>query len=295
MSHNHSSDNSIQIKKITWAGMIANIILSAVKFIVGYLGSSQAVIADAVHSLSDMSTDIAVLLGLKFWSAPPDEGHPYGHGRIEALVTLAIGISLFAVAIGIGYNSVTTIKEAHDHPVTLIAITGPALSIMVKEILYRWTVAVGRRVKSSAVVANAWHHRSDAFSSIPALIAVAAAAINPEWEFIDHIGALIISIFILKVSWDIVSPALSELIDTSASQKETERIERIAMSINGVKSVHAIRTRKFGSSIQVDLHVLVDGNIPVWLGHDISEQVKKQLLKDGPEVIDVVVHIEPEE
>lgn len=287
--------NISQIRKITGIGIIVNIGLAALKFTVGYLGASQAVIADAFHSISDLTTDFAVIFGVKYWSAPPDENHPYGHRRIETLITAAIGIALALVAFGLGYKALTTIRAVHLQQTKWIAILGPSISIIFKEILYRLTVIVGTRVKSSAVIANAWHHRSDALSSLPALLAVAASALNPNWAFVDNIGALIISVFILKVSWDIISPALSELTDRGASIKDQNLIKSIVMGINGVKNVHAIRTRKLGSNLHVDLHILIDPEISVRDGHNISEQVKRELIRRGPSVLDVVVHIEPDE
>jgi len=289
------SHNIAQIKRVTWVGIVVNLGLVIVKFIVGFLGASQAVIADAVHSLSDMFTDFAVILGVKFWSAPPDEDHPYGHRRIEALITIVIGLAIAIVALGLAYKSLFTISAIHIKQTGWIAILGPALSIVFKEIMYRWTIIVGKQAKSKAVIANAWHHRSDALSSVPVLIAVAASALNPNWAFIDRIGAFIVSIFILKVSWDIISPSISELADRGASIKDREFIKKIAIGVNGVKDVHAIRTRKFGENLYVDLHILVDPEISVRSGHNISEQVKKELLINGPEILDVVVHLEPYE
>ena len=291
----NEEQKAYKIKKISWIGIAANLILSGIKFIVGYLGASQAVVADAVHSLSDMFTDFAVILGIKYWSAPPDQDHPYGHKRIEAIVTIAIGLILIFVAFGIGYNAIVTIDKAHEHDTTWIAIIGPALSILLKEILYQWNVLVGKETKSSAVIANAWHHRSDALSSIPALIAVAAASITPDWAFIDHIGAVIISLFILKISYDIIKPALSELADSGAADQDLDRIRKISLNIEGVNDVHAIRTRKFGATLHVDLHVLVKPDISVRSGHDIAEKVKEELIKEGPDILDVIVHIEPYE
>ena len=293
MKQKKNSDDVNQIQRITWIGIVINLGLASVKFIVGFLGSSQAVIADAVHSISDISTDFAVLFGVKFWSAPPDEDHPYGHRRIEALITAIIGFALIIVAFGLGYKSLSTIRDDHIGQTAWIAIVGPSLSLVSKEILYRWTVKIGNRVKSSAVVANAWHHRSDALSSVPAFIAVAVSATNTKWAFVDHIGALIISVFILKVSWDIIKPSLSELIDRGASAKDHLLIKKIAKNVHGVKDAHAIRTRKFGSHLHVDLHILVDAEISVRLGHTISEEVKNELIREGPDVLDVVVHLEP--
>lgn len=284
-----------QIKRITWIGLVVNLLLSGLKFVVGVLGASQAVIADAVHSLSDMSTDFAVIFGVKYWSAPPDEEHPYGHGRIEALVTTFIGAALAAVALGIAYKALATIRDPDLKQPTWIALTGPLLSIVLKEALYRWTVAVGSRVRSSAVIANAWHHRSDALSSLPALIAVIVSILRPQWAFVDHIGALVVSLFILKVSWNVLSPSLAELIDRGATKKERERIGQLASGVDGVREVHAIRTRRFGFRFFVDLHILVDPEITVRAGHDISEEVKQELINRGPEILDVVVHLEPDE
>jgi cation diffusion facilitator family transporter len=284
-----------EVRRITWIGLAGNTILAALKFVVGYLGASQAVIADAVHSLSDTVTDFAVIFGVKFWSAPPDESHPYGHRRIESLVTAFIGFALASVAIGIVFKALSTVREEHITQTGWIAVTGPLLSIVFKEILFRWTIRVGKRVKSTAVIANAWHHRSDAFSSMPALIAVAASAVNPNWAFVDQIGAMIVAAFILKVSWDIIRPALMELTDGGVSEKDRQKIMEIACSVKGVLDVHAVRTRKIGPDTHVDLHVLVDPEMSVRTGHDISEEVKRELIASGPDVLDVVVHLEPYE
>ncbi|MFC1798536.1 cation diffusion facilitator family transporter [Thermodesulfobacteriota bacterium] len=284
---------SYQVRRITWVGLAVNLLLAVIKFIVGIMGSSQAVVADAVHSLSDMATDIAVLLGVGFWTAPADEDHPYGHWRIESLVTIIIGVSLVIVALGIGYKALSTIREVDLKQPGWIAIIGVLFSIILKEMLFRWTLHIGKSTKSSALIANAWHHRSDAISSIPAFIAVAAATINPKWAFIDHVGALLVAVIILKVSWDIVVPAFSVLIDRGASQKERNKIRSIAMTIDEVEHIHAIRTRRVGAGFHVDLHVQVDGEMTVSQGHDICGKVKHALLEDGPEILDVVVHLEP--
>jgi cation diffusion facilitator family transporter len=290
---NPSALHARQVRRITWIGLGVNLFLAIVKFVVGFVGSSQAVIADAVHSLSDMTTDIAVLLGVRFWTAPADEDHPYGHWRIETLITVLIGVSLVIVALGIGYKSLTTMREAHLKQPGWIAIVGLLFSILFKEILFHWTINVGKSSKSSAVIANAWHHRTDAISSIPALIAVVAATINPNWAFIDHVGALVVALIILKVSWDIISPAFSVLSDQGASQKDRDKIRSIAMEIDHVERVHAVRTRKHGSGLFADLHVQVNGDMSVRKGHEICEIVKKQLIDRGPDILDVVVHLEP--
>lgn len=294
MKEERTEDRTDQIKRVTWIGLLCNVALAALKFIVGFLGASQAVIADAVHSLSDMATDLSVILGVGYWSAPPDDDHPYGHRKIETIITVSIGATLAIVAIGLGYRALCSFYQPHVRNVSWVAIVGPVFSIIVKEILYHWTVVVGKRVRSTAVIANAWHHRSDALSSVPAVIAVGVSAIHPAWFIVDHIGALIISVFILKVAWDIVRPSLAELADRGASSQDRFEIEKIAMGVEGVKDVHAIRTRRCGESLYVDLHVLVDPEISVRAGHGISEEVKEALLKDGPQIVDVIAHLEPE-
>ena len=288
-----SAQHVNQVRRISWIGLAINLFLAALKFVAGFMGNSQAVIADAVHSLSDMSTDLAVIFGVKYWSAPADEDHPYGHWRIESIVTAFIGISLAVVAVGIGYNALATMRDMHLKQPGWIAIASVAVSIVLKEWLYHWTIAVGRRTKSSALIANAWHHRSDALSSILALIAVAAAAIHPSLAFLDHVGALLVAIIILNVSWGILRSAFSELTDRGAPHKDLEKIKSIAMGINGVQHVHAIRTRKMGAGIFADLHIMVDGDMSVRKGHRISHEVKRELIEKGPEILDAVVHLEP--
>jgi cation diffusion facilitator family transporter len=282
-----------ETKRITWIGLGINLFLTAVKFITGIAGSSQAVIADAFHSLSDIITDVAVLLGVRYWTAPADEDHPYGHSRIETIITAFIALALFTVGAGIGWNAISTIRDADVVRPGLIAVIGAAFSIVLKEYLYHWTVRIGKSIKSQALIANAWHHRSDAFSSIPALIAVLLASLLPGLAFIDHLGAFIVSLFIIKVSWDLIKPTLSELTDRGADQRDIERIKTIALEVEGVKEVHAIRSRRHGSGFFLDLHVLVDDDKTVRDGHEITRNVKQRLLERGPDIIDVVIHLEP--
>jgi len=197
------------------------------------------------------------------------------------------------VALGIGYNSLSTMREVQVVQPGWIALVGVVVSIVLKEGLYHWTLDVGKQTKSSAVIANAWHHRSDAISSIPALIVVAAAALHPGLAFLDRVGALIVSFIILKVAWEILRPVFSELTERGAPYKDREKIKSIAMNVNGVQHVHAVRTRKMGAGIFVDLHILVDGDMSVRKGHRISHEVKRELIEKGPEIQDAVVHLEP--
>jgi len=293
-THTPVAEQTEEVVRITWLGLIINILLTILKFIFGLLGRSQAAVADAVHSFSDLGTDMAVLFGVRLWSAPADDCHPYGHRRIETLITVMIGAALAAVAVGFSLDAVDKLRHPPSSSPALIALTGSLLTIFLKEWLFRVTRKVGHRVHSPAVIANAWHHRSDAFSSIPVIIAVSASAINPEWHFLDQIGALIVAVMILKAAWDITGPALAELIDSGASKQDYQQIVELSQSIAGVLSVHKVRTRRSGAGLYIDLHALVDGNITVCAGHDIATQVQRKLIVEGPSVADVVVHIEPD-
>ncbi len=299
MSDTCSSDKKgydvVVIRNITIIGALVNVFLAIVKFILGTLGRSQAVIADAVHSLSDLSTDFAVIFGVKYWSKPADEDHPYGHGRIEVLITATIGIALFVVGIGLGYNALSTIKDDYVSQPSWIAFIGALISIIFKEILYHKTIATGKKVRSSAVIANAWHHRSDALSSIPVAIAVAAAVISPKWYFLDYVGAFVVSVFIMYAALKILRSCFCEIADAGASEKEREIIHGLVLSIENVRSTHAIRTRKVGPGWYVDLHIQVDPQMTVHDGHEVSKIVKNKLLSEGPDVLDVIVHLEPDE
>lgn len=290
-----NGQNTDQIRRITWIGLAGNLVIAGLKFVLGILGSSQAVVADAVHSLSDVITDIAILVGVRFWSSPADKSHPYGHRRIETIVTVGIGITLAAAAFAIGYQGLSTIRNQDLRQPGWIAFAGAIISIVTKEILYRWTLRVGRRENSSAVIANAWHHRSDAFSSIPAAFAVAIAAIDPAWAFVDHVGAAVVSLFILHASWKIIRPALNELSDSSAPAHIQDLISAAGMEIDGVEDIHAIRSRIMGDAIYVDLHITVQGTMSVSRGHEVSEDVKSRIMERVPNVFDVVVHLEPDD
>lgn len=284
-----------EVRRVTFIGLVINVALSALKLVAGIVGNSQAVVADAVHSLSDTVTDVAVLVGVKFWSKPPDECHPHGHRRIEFLVTIFIGLLLAAVALGLSYNALATLHEVQKGPPGAIAFFAAVLSIFVKELLYRWTISVGREIKSTALIANAWHHRSDGLSSIPAALAVAGAALFPGLAFLDHLGAIVVSMFILQAAVKIVRPAVEQLVDRGAPEEICRGIEQLAFATPGVREVHAIRTRHIGSGIEVDLHVLVDPTLSVEEGHEISEEVKRRLLEYVSDLADVVVHLEPYE
>jgi cation diffusion facilitator family transporter len=282
-----------QIRKITLIGFFANILLSIAKILAGTYGKSQAVLADGIHSLSDTTTDIAIIVGSYFWSKPPDSNHPYGHQRIETIVSIFIGIVLLAAGAGIGMESIFSLHENQSSHPGVIPLAISFISIVCKESLYQLTMITGKKIKSISLTANAWHHRIDAISSIPVFIAVAVSILWPSWDFIDLVGAIFVSFLIGYAALGIIFKGLKELIDVSAPVEMRERIKKIAMQNSSVQDIHAIRTRYVGSSLQVDLHAVVDGSMTVFEGHQIAEDIEKRILDTGPNVVDVIVHIEP--
>ena len=283
------------VRQVTWVGLLANLFLAAFKFIAGIIGKSQALVADAIHTLTDLTTDIAVIAGSHYWSRPPDDDHPYGHKRLETLVTVFIGVVLVAAGIGLGWKAISTLQQKHTAPPGWIAVLAAFVSIICKEIIYRWTAITGKKVKSPALAANAWHHRTDALSSLPVLAAVAGAKAFPSWSFLDHLGAAVVSIFILHASIKIIWPAVGELIDAGVPTETRKKIRAMALKNDDVLQVHDIRTRYISTSVQVDLHIVVNGSITVREGHVIADDVRDCIIGEIPEVLDVIVHVDPPE
>ncbi|TVM19700.1 cation-efflux pump [Oceanidesulfovibrio indonesiensis] len=283
------------IRRIGWIGLGVNFCLALVKAVAGYLGGSNAVMADAVHSLSDMVTDVALVVGAAFWCAPPDEDHPHGHRRVETLVTAGIGIVVALAAVSIGWEAVSSLLEGGQRKPGWIAFFAAIVSIASKEWLFRWTRVRGEAMDSPAVIANAWHHRSDALSSVPPALAVAVAAAFPSLAMIDSIAALLVAAFVLKAAWNITAPALAELTDKGAPERKVLAIHEICMATPGVRDCHAVRSRYLGSLLQVDLHLLVDPDITVRAGHAIAHEARKKLQSSDHCIHDVIIHVEPYE
>lgn len=287
------SESSVRVRQITWIGIAVNAVLSAVKIFAGIFGSSKALIADGIESGVDILTSLVLIVGSRFWSAPPDTEHPYGHRRIETLIALGIGLVVGAVGLSIIWNALSSLRSGeHSHP-TMLAFVVAVVSVVSKELLFQWSVREGKKIQSMSVIANAWHHRSDAISSIPVVLAVGAAQFLPAWSFLDAIGALVAGGFILKACGDIAWPALREIIDTGAEESKVEQLRRAASSVDGVRSVHDLRTRFVGSCIAVDLHIVVDPDITVIQGHRIGDEVQARIKSEVAEVCDVLVHLDP--
>jgi cation diffusion facilitator family transporter len=281
------------VRKVTGICLGLNAILSLIKLIGGVFSSSQALVADGVHSFSDCITDIAILIGVRYWSLPPDSEHPYGHRRIETVVTVFVGFTLVIAAVAMGYNSVTSFGKKNLSSPGFFAVIAALISIISKESLFHWTRNAGKKIKSSALLANAWHQRSDALSSIPVALSVSLTQFDASLGYLDSIAALVVCLFILHAAWGIITPGIDQLIDRGASTEEIEKIRETVLNQDQVRDAHNIRTRYSGLGLQVDLHVLVDGTMTVEKSHHIAEQVKANLQSNTPNVVDVVVHIEP--
>ncbi len=281
------------VRRVTFAGILVNVAIAAAKTVAGVMSSSQALVADAVHSASDLVTDLVVVFSVRYWVAPADDDHPYGHGKIEALVTLVISAALVFAAWELARNAVMSlVRGRSDATPGALALAVALGSIVLKEIVFIVTRAVARRVRSTALEANAWHHRSDALSSIPVAVAVAVVWVCPSLWWVDAAGALIVSAFVLHVAWKLASPALQELTDAQIGSK-ADAVAAVALGVAGVKGVHKPRARRYGSSFQADIHIQVDGALSVADGHAIGHAVKEAVVNAGLDVDDVVVHVEP--
>jgi cation diffusion facilitator family transporter len=271
-----------------------NTFLIVLKLIAGIFGSSQALIADAVHSFSDLFTDVVVLVGLKISHKPPDKTHHFGHARIETLASTIVGMALIGTALYIGISASLTIYRHTEYHPTILALFGAGVSIALKEVLYHYTIRTGRRIKSQLIVANAWHHRSDALSSIAVFVGVAGTQINPSWHILDSFAALLVSFFIVKVGLEILRDALREFTDTAPQPEIIGKIQQCALSVNGVLDTHDLRVRTSGGLYQMEIHIVVDGQLTVLEGHEIAKAVEGCLSVDVGNFSSITIHVDPE-
>ena len=293
---NDSREKSIY--RVTITGSIVNFLLLSIKFIAGILGHSSALVADAVHSLSDFVTDVIVGIFVKISGKPEDEDHRYGHGKFETLATVLIGLALFAVGAGLLVDGATKISEVINGAVlpapSIVALIAAVISICAKEILYRYTIRVGRKFDSKAVTANAWHHRSDAFSSIGTMVGVGGAIfLGGKWHILDPIAAVVVSAFIIKVAVGLIKPCLDELLERSLPAETEKRILDIIATFPEVTSPHHLRTRRIGNHIAMEVHLRMDGQTTLENAHSIATEVEKRLKEEfGPET-HIGIHMEP--
>lgn len=287
-----------RIYKVTVLGSIINVLLVVLKFAFGIIGRSSAMIADAVHSLSDLATDVVVIVFVRLSNKPQDEDHDYGHGKYETLATAFIGLALLAVGLMILYGGVEKIIIALGGQVLprpgMIALWAALISIVAKEWCYRFTVKVGRETESQAVVANAWHHRSDAFSSIGTALGIGGAIfLGDRWTVLDPIAAVVVSVFIIKTAVKLMKQAGDELLEKSLPASVEDEIKAIAEAEAGVSGIHNLRTRRIGSRISIEMHLRMPGELTLYEAHLRASDIEHELRCRFGEGTYINLHIEP--
>lgn len=291
-------DRQKETYRVTIAGSIINILLLAFKFAAGILGHSAAMIADAIHSLTDFVTDAIVLVFVRLGSKPTDRDHDYGHGKYETLASAIIGVSLLVVGMMICYSGVTKTYHAMcGEPLQqpgFIALAAAVASVVLKEWAYRFTVRVGRRCHSEAVVANAWHHRSDALSSVGTTVGIGGAIILGEkWAVLDPLTAIVVSFFIMKAAWSVLSKAVGELTDGSLPKETEDEIEKIVSEDKDVSVVHNLCTRRIGNRIAIEMHVRMPGETSLYVAHRHATEIEQRLKQRFGADTHISIHLEP--
>lgn len=291
-------DRQKETYRVTIAGSIINILLLAFKFAAGILGHSAAMIADAIHSLTDFVTDAIVLVFVRLGSKPTDRDHDYGHGKYETLASAIIGVSLLVVGMMICYSGVTKTYHAMcGEPLQqpgFIALAAAVAGVVLKEWAYRFTVRVGRRCHSEAVVANAWHHRSDALSSVGTTVGIGGAIILGEkWAVLDPLTAIVVSFFIMKAAWSVLSKAVDELTDGSLPKETEDEIEKIVSEDKDISVVHNLCTRRIGNRIAIEMHVRMPGETSLYVAHHHATEIEKRLKQRFGADTHISIHLEP--
>lgn len=299
MAHNHLHDDPRamrykEIRNVTLVGSAVDLLLGVAKIIGGYMATSQALLADGVHSLSDLGTDIIVLYAAKHSHREADDEHPYGHGRIETLATVGLGVALIAVAVGIGMDAIDRLFHVERLLLpTMLAFYIALVSVVAKEFIYHYSMRIARKFRSEMLRANAWHSRTDAISSV--IVAIGVIGSISGLNYLDAIAAVVVAVMIAKIGWDLVFRSLRELIDTSLDPERVGLIRDKILQVQGVKALHVLRTRLMGGDALVDVHIQVDPNLSVSEGHRISESVRERVMDEVDEVMDIMVHIDPED
>ncbi len=282
-------------QKVNWIGTGADAVLTVIKIAFGMAGHSQSLVADGFHSFADVIADLVVLFATNRGKEGPDAEHPYGHARIETAASVVMGLVLFIIAVGLMWDAI----ERLFHPAQLLVPSHTPLYIagfamLVKESLYWYTMAMARRYRSPLLRANAWHHRSDSISSLVVLVGVAGTLAG--LHYLDAIGAVVVGLLIVHVAWELSSNAVRELVDTGLSKEQVDAIRRAILAVDGVQTLHLLRTRHMGSNALVDVHITLSNSaISVSEGHQVSEEVRAKLIQEIDEVADVTVHIDPED
>ena len=287
-----------EITRVTLAGSVVNLLLVGLKALAGVAGHSAAMVSDAVHSLSDFVTDIVVLVFVRVSARPQDEGHDYGHGKFETLATLFIGLALAAAAVGIVVSGATKLAswlQGEDLPSPgKIALWAALISIITKEILFQYTRIKGRKLNSPALEANAWHHRSDALSSIGAAIGIGGAIVLGErWTVLDPLASIVVGAMLVKVAWDLLGPSFGELTDSSLPTDMEQEMLRIISAVEGVEDPHNLRTRRIGNHIAAEVHIRLDEKLTLESAHEKASEVERRFKERFGKESHIIIHMEP--
>ena len=293
----HNTDNKTldDSLKVTMIGSVINVILVILKLVLGTMGHSRALVADGIHSLTDLVTDVIVIGGLIIGSRPQDDSHHYGHGKVETLAEMGLGGILIFAGLAIVFDSVKAMLAGSTVQPLPIVIPAALASILLKEWLYHVTIRAARRDDRPALVANAWHHRSDALTSVGVLLGAGLAIIFPALVIVDSLVGLVVASVVIRVGWGIAWESAMKIVDTAPSQDHMARIKEMMLRVPGTRSVRDLKMRYVGSLIAVEVHLGLDPNMSVREGHDVAKAVKKYVLEKDSRVFDVLVHVEPEE
>jgi len=294
----NSNSRLEQINKVTIIGFFINLFLATGKIIAGIAGKSGAMFADGIHSLSDFVTDIIVLVFVKFSSKDLDRDHKYGHGKFETFATMLISFALLIVGLGIFWSGIKKVissihGEIIDQP-GIIALIAALVSVAFKEGLFWYTIKTGKGVDSQAVIANAWHHRSDAFSSIGTALGISGAIfLGEKWRILDPIAGIVVSFFIVKVAWELAKPSIKELLESALPEETENEISELIKHVQGVENFHKLKTRKIGNTYAIEAHVRVDKDLSVEASHNIASEIEKLLRDKFGIQTHIGIHIEP--
>lgn len=286
-----SSDNQSQAQRITLIGAVIDTVLGALKIIFGMLAHSSALVADGIHSLSDLLTDVLVVAIIKYSHQEPDEEHPWGHARFETIGTVILGCILVAVAGAMAFESISTLLKSEviqlpEWPALVIA----AISVVAKEAIFRYTLAVGKRIKSDLIIANAWHSRTDAFSSIVVFVGVAGAMTGLVW--LDALAAVVVAFIVAKIGWELTWKSIQELVDTALPEEQTAAYNDIIMKVEGILSVHSFKSRSMGSQSLLEMHLQIAPHLSASEGHYIGDKAVLMLMQEFEDIGHIIFHID---
>lgn len=286
-----------QAETAAWVGIIGNIVLAVIKIVVGIIGNSRALVADAVHSASDVVGSLAVLIGIRAAKLPPDEDHPYGHGKAESIAAIIVAVILFMVGLKIGYGSFEALFEPIATP-SILAVVVAFFSMITKELMFQYKYRLGKKLKSDALIINAWEHRSDAYSSLAAVIGIGGAVLGGYLEiasmvYLDPVAGIFVSLLVVKMAWSLGKEAIHNTLDHVLHEEDALELKQTALEVEGVIKVDELHAREHGHYVIVDIKIAVDPHLTVEEGHAIGKKVKESLISKHEHVHNVLIHINP--